>query len=185
MDDEARFVKSCGYFCLNESSRSQVNSDSDFARFNTIFTSLKALDEGYASKNYVGSFLRSSTIINKSIGHRMIEEFKILKSLSLDELLEKPLRDDEKDPDETCLVAQAPKGYAMESIGAVEWIKESDVQKYEATDSFLLHYKAYLDGNVIFVGCSLRGNIIGKGDLVTNMRYNSIVRFKDIVRILR
>ncbi|GKC05244.1 hypothetical protein Tco_0996854 [Tanacetum coccineum] len=26
VDDEARLVKSCGYFCLNESSRSQVNS---------------------------------------------------------------------------------------------------------------------------------------------------------------
>ncbi|GKD74907.1 hypothetical protein Tco_1333189, partial [Tanacetum coccineum] len=33
--------------------------DSVFARFNIIITSLKALDEGYSSKNYVRKFLRS------------------------------------------------------------------------------------------------------------------------------
>nr|GEV14420.1 zf-CCHC domain-containing protein/DUF4219 domain-containing protein/UBN2 domain-containing protein [Tanacetum cinerariifolium] len=33
--------------------------DNDFARFNTIITSLKALDEGFSSKNYVWKFLRA------------------------------------------------------------------------------------------------------------------------------
>nr|GEZ85676.1 hypothetical protein [Tanacetum cinerariifolium] len=33
--------------------------DSAFARFNTIIASLKALDEGYSSKNYVRKFLRA------------------------------------------------------------------------------------------------------------------------------
>nr|GFC50707.1 UBN2 domain-containing protein [Tanacetum cinerariifolium] len=33
--------------------------DNDFARFNTIITCLKALDEGYSSKNYVRKFLRA------------------------------------------------------------------------------------------------------------------------------
>ncbi|GJR75370.1 retrovirus-related pol polyprotein from transposon TNT 1-94 [Tanacetum coccineum] len=33
--------------------------NSAFARFNTIITSLKALDEGYSSKNYVRKFLRA------------------------------------------------------------------------------------------------------------------------------
>ncbi|GJT01973.1 retrovirus-related pol polyprotein from transposon TNT 1-94 [Tanacetum coccineum] len=33
--------------------------DGAFARFNTIITSLKALDEGYSSKNYVRKFLRA------------------------------------------------------------------------------------------------------------------------------
>nr|GFA58503.1 zf-CCHC domain-containing protein/UBN2 domain-containing protein [Tanacetum cinerariifolium] len=33
--------------------------DSVFARFNTIITSFKALDEGYSSKNYVRKFLRA------------------------------------------------------------------------------------------------------------------------------
>nr|GEV08197.1 zf-CCHC domain-containing protein/UBN2 domain-containing protein [Tanacetum cinerariifolium] len=33
--------------------------DSVFAKFNTVITSLKALDEGYSSKNYVRKFLRA------------------------------------------------------------------------------------------------------------------------------
>ncbi|GKD09826.1 hypothetical protein Tco_1189511 [Tanacetum coccineum] len=33
--------------------------DNAFARFNTIITSLKALDEGYSGKNYVRKFLRA------------------------------------------------------------------------------------------------------------------------------
>ncbi|GJT63577.1 hypothetical protein Tco_1015057, partial [Tanacetum coccineum] len=36
--------------------------DSVFARFNTIITSLKALDEGYSSKNYIRKFLRASSL---------------------------------------------------------------------------------------------------------------------------
>ncbi|GJS62416.1 retrovirus-related pol polyprotein from transposon TNT 1-94 [Tanacetum coccineum] len=60
--------------------------DSAFARFNTIITSLKALDEGYSSKNYVRKFLialhpkwRAKVTV--------IEESKDLTSLSLDELI--------------------------------------------------------------------------------------------------
>ncbi|GKA71290.1 hypothetical protein Tco_0777429 [Tanacetum coccineum] len=33
--------------------------DSGFAKFNTIITSLKALDEGFSSKNYIRKFLRA------------------------------------------------------------------------------------------------------------------------------
>nr|GEU63589.1 UBN2 domain-containing protein [Tanacetum cinerariifolium] len=39
--------------------------DSAFARFNTIITSLKALDEGYASKNYVRKNLKVHEMIIK------------------------------------------------------------------------------------------------------------------------
>ncbi|GKA33777.1 DUF4219 domain-containing protein [Tanacetum coccineum] len=38
--------------------------DSAFARFNTIITSLKSLDEGYSSKNYVRKFLRACSILH-------------------------------------------------------------------------------------------------------------------------
>nr|GEV69278.1 zf-CCHC domain-containing protein/UBN2 domain-containing protein [Tanacetum cinerariifolium] len=59
--------------------------DSAFARFNTIITSLKALDEGYSSKNYVRKFLRA--VHPKWRAKVMaIEESKDLTSLSLDEL---------------------------------------------------------------------------------------------------
>ncbi|GJW22733.1 hypothetical protein Tco_0033355 [Tanacetum coccineum] len=60
--------------------------DSAFARFNTIITSLKALDEGYSCKNYVRKFLR--TLHPKWRAKiTAIEESKDLTSLSLDELI--------------------------------------------------------------------------------------------------
>ncbi|GJY09801.1 retrovirus-related pol polyprotein from transposon TNT 1-94, partial [Tanacetum coccineum] len=58
--------------------------DSAFARFNTIITSLKALDEGYSSKNYVKKFLRA---LHPKWRAMAIEESKDLTSLSLDEFI--------------------------------------------------------------------------------------------------
>nr|GEZ52105.1 putative reverse transcriptase domain-containing protein [Tanacetum cinerariifolium] len=60
--------------------------DGAFARFNTIITSLKALDEGYSSKNYVRKFLRA---LHPKWRAKVttIEESKDLTSLSLDELI--------------------------------------------------------------------------------------------------
>ncbi|GJU53084.1 putative ribonuclease H-like domain-containing protein [Tanacetum coccineum] len=60
--------------------------DSGFARFNTIITSLKALDEGFYSKNYVRKFLMA--LHPKWRAKVMaIEELKDLSSLALDELI--------------------------------------------------------------------------------------------------
>ncbi|GKF58669.1 hypothetical protein Tco_0172206, partial [Tanacetum coccineum] len=59
--------------------------DSVFARFNTIITSLKSLDEGYSSKNYVRKFLRALHPKWRA-NVTAIEESKHLTSLSLDEL---------------------------------------------------------------------------------------------------
>ncbi|GJW09314.1 retrovirus-related pol polyprotein from transposon TNT 1-94 [Tanacetum coccineum] len=60
--------------------------DSAFARFNTIITSLKALDEGYSRKNYVRKFLRA---LHPKWRAKVttIEESEDLTSLSLDELI--------------------------------------------------------------------------------------------------
>nr|GEW29289.1 retrovirus-related Pol polyprotein from transposon TNT 1-94 [Tanacetum cinerariifolium] len=60
---------------------------SAFATFNTIITSLKALDEGYSSKNYVRKFLRP---LHPKWRAKVttIEKSKDLTSLSLDELIE-------------------------------------------------------------------------------------------------
>ncbi|GJT97267.1 zf-CCHC domain-containing protein, partial [Tanacetum coccineum] len=60
--------------------------DSGFARFNTIITSLKALDEGFSSKNYVRKFLRA---LHPKWRAKVttIEESKYLSSLALDELI--------------------------------------------------------------------------------------------------
>nr|GEW50631.1 putative reverse transcriptase domain-containing protein [Tanacetum cinerariifolium] len=60
--------------------------DSAFARFNTIITSLKALDEGYSSKNCVRKFLRALHPKWRA-NVTTIEESKDLTSLSLDELI--------------------------------------------------------------------------------------------------
>ncbi|GJS37355.1 zinc finger, CCHC-type containing protein [Tanacetum coccineum] len=61
--------------------------DSGFAIFNTIITSLKALDEGFSSKNYVRKFLR---VLHPKWRAKVmaIEESKDLSSLALDELIE-------------------------------------------------------------------------------------------------
>nr|GEV68784.1 zf-CCHC domain-containing protein/DUF4219 domain-containing protein/UBN2 domain-containing protein [Tanacetum cinerariifolium] len=60
--------------------------DSCFARFNTIITSLKALDECFSSKNYVRKFLRA--LHPKWIAEvTVIEESKDLSSLALDKLI--------------------------------------------------------------------------------------------------
>nr|GEV16137.1 putative reverse transcriptase domain-containing protein [Tanacetum cinerariifolium] len=60
--------------------------DNAFAKFNTIITSLKALDEGFSSKNYVRKFLRElhPTWRTKVTA---IEESKNLTTLSPDNLI--------------------------------------------------------------------------------------------------
>nr|GEU75028.1 zf-CCHC domain-containing protein/UBN2 domain-containing protein [Tanacetum cinerariifolium] len=60
--------------------------DNAFARSNTIITSLKALNEGYSSKNYVRKFFRA---LHPKWRAKVtaIEESKDLTSLSLDELI--------------------------------------------------------------------------------------------------
>ncbi|GJR28625.1 zf-CCHC domain-containing protein [Tanacetum coccineum] len=60
--------------------------NSGFARFNTIITSLKALDEGFSSKNYVRKFFRALHPKWRAKG-MTIEESKDLSSLALDELI--------------------------------------------------------------------------------------------------
>nr|GEY01324.1 zf-CCHC domain-containing protein/UBN2 domain-containing protein [Tanacetum cinerariifolium] len=60
--------------------------DNAFAKFNTIITSLKALDESFSSKNFVRKFLRA---LHPKWREKFttIEESKNLKTLSLDELI--------------------------------------------------------------------------------------------------
>nr|GEV70785.1 zf-CCHC domain-containing protein/DUF4219 domain-containing protein/UBN2 domain-containing protein [Tanacetum cinerariifolium] len=63
-----------------------THQDNAFARFSTIITSLKALDEGYSSKNYVRKFLRA---LHPKWRAKVttIKELKDLTSFSLDELI--------------------------------------------------------------------------------------------------
>ncbi|GJS94156.1 zf-CCHC domain-containing protein [Tanacetum coccineum] len=77
-----------------------IHAISAFARFNTIITSLKALDEGYSSKNYVRKFLRALHLKWRA-KVTAIEESKDLTSLSLDELIGN-LKDKKESSDEEC-----------------------------------------------------------------------------------
>ncbi|GJW11919.1 zf-CCHC domain-containing protein [Tanacetum coccineum] len=86
--------------------------DSAFARFNTIITSLKALDEGYSSKNCVRKFLRA---LHPKWGAKVtaIEELKDLTSLYLDELIEN-LKAKKESSDEECSTSGSEdEEYAM------------------------------------------------------------------------
>ncbi|GJU93562.1 hypothetical protein Tco_1318318 [Tanacetum coccineum] len=86
--------------------------DSAFARFNTIITSLKALDEGYSSKNNERKFLRA--LHSKWRAKVMaIEESKDLTSLSLDELIGN-LKAKKESSDEECSTSGSEdEEYAM------------------------------------------------------------------------
>ncbi|GKC03547.1 hypothetical protein Tco_0995157 [Tanacetum coccineum] len=60
--------------------------DNAFARFNTIISSLKALDEDYSSKNYVRKFLRA-LLPKWRAKVTAIKEARDLTSLSLNKLI--------------------------------------------------------------------------------------------------
>ncbi|GJX49587.1 retrovirus-related pol polyprotein from transposon TNT 1-94 [Tanacetum coccineum] len=153
--------------------------DSAFARFNIIITSLKALDEGYSSKNYVRKFVRA---LHPKWRAKVsaIEESKDVTTLSLDELIGNikvhemiikkdseivkakgertslALKAKKKSGDEDCLTSRI-------DLELDEWIKDSGCTKHMMGNQKLFSsYKAYNGGNVIF-GSNLRGNIIGKG----------------------
>ncbi|GJR89057.1 retrovirus-related pol polyprotein from transposon TNT 1-94 [Tanacetum coccineum] len=139
--------------------------DSAFARFNTIITSLKALDEGYSSKNYVRKFLRAlhpkwrakakkESSDEESTTDRTKEHF-VGGSWS-----DSGEEDDEKIQDETCLVAQAPNEICLGvDLEPDEWIKDNGCSKHMMGNRKLFStYKAYNGGNVIY-GSNLRASL--------------------------
>nr|GEU31420.1 reverse transcriptase [Tanacetum cinerariifolium] len=86
--------------------------DSTFGRFNPIITSLKALDEGYSSNNYVRKFLRAPHPKWRA-KFTSIAESKDLTSLSLDELFGN-LKAKKESSDEECSTSGSEdKEYAV------------------------------------------------------------------------
>ncbi|GJW23242.1 hypothetical protein Tco_0033864 [Tanacetum coccineum] len=76
------FVQKYEEFIISD----DVTIDYAFARFNTIITSLKALDEYFSSRNHVRKFLRAlPTKWRPKV--TVIEESKDLSTLPLDELI--------------------------------------------------------------------------------------------------
>ncbi|GJS64140.1 hypothetical protein Tco_0678704, partial [Tanacetum coccineum] len=86
--------------------------DNAFARFNTIITSLKALDEGFSSKNYVRKFLRA---LHPKWHAKVtaIEESKDLTSLSLDELIDNLKAKKESSDEESSTYDSEDEEYVM------------------------------------------------------------------------
>nr|GEU64067.1 retrotransposon protein [Tanacetum cinerariifolium] len=136
---------------------------------------LKALDEGYSSKNYVRKFLRGLHPKWRA-KVKKIEESKDLTSLSLDDLIGS-LNESSDDGSLTFGSEDEEYGMAVRDFKKLfkrrgridlepdEWIKDSGFSKHMKGHRKLFStYKAYNRGNVIF-GSNLRGNIIGKGHL--------------------
>nr|GEY32677.1 UBN2 domain-containing protein [Tanacetum cinerariifolium] len=89
--------------------------DNRFARFNTIINSLKALDEGFSSKNYVRKFLRALHP-KWRVKVTAIEESNDLTSLLPDELIGnlKVNEDKKESSDEDSLTSDSEdEEYAM------------------------------------------------------------------------
>ncbi|GKC96357.1 zf-CCHC domain-containing protein [Tanacetum coccineum] len=99
--------------------------NSAFARFNTIITSLKALDEGYSSKNYVRKFLRdlhpkdlTSLSLDELIGNLKVHEMIIKKNSEIvkakGEMRSLALKAINESSNEECLTSRSEdEEYAM------------------------------------------------------------------------
>ncbi|GJR48949.1 copia protein [Tanacetum coccineum] len=103
--------KSDGFIYWKIDSRHE-SIDSAFARFNTIITSLKALDEAYSSKNYVRKFLMA---LHPKWRAKVtaIEESKDLTSLSLDKLIGNFKAKKESSDEECSTSGSEDEEYAM------------------------------------------------------------------------
>nr|GEW37783.1 reverse transcriptase domain-containing protein [Tanacetum cinerariifolium] len=88
-DDPNHLIGDCPKPSRNKDQKAFIREesmDSGFVRFNTIITSLKALDEGFSSKNYVRKFLRALHPKYR-VKVMTIKESKHFSSLALDELI--------------------------------------------------------------------------------------------------
>ncbi|GJY22494.1 retrovirus-related pol polyprotein from transposon TNT 1-94 [Tanacetum coccineum] len=146
--------------------------DSAFARFNTIITSLKALDEGYSSKNYVRNSRNDQSEDSKVVKAKVKRKSLALKAKkeSSDEeirlstenneeyamAVKRPSipkngeEDDEKVNNETCLVAQASSEICLGvDLEPDEWIKDNGCSKHMTGNRKLFSsYKAYNGGQI-------------------------------------
>nr|GEY98653.1 UBN2 domain-containing protein [Tanacetum cinerariifolium] len=102
--------------------------------FNTIITSLKALDKGYSSKNYVRKFLRALHPKWKA-KVTAIEESKDLTSLSLDELIGNFKAKKESSDEECSTSSSEDEEYAMAVRDFKKFFKRRGFNSFEASSS--------------------------------------------------
>ncbi|GJS23354.1 retrovirus-related pol polyprotein from transposon TNT 1-94 [Tanacetum coccineum] len=150
-----------------------THQDSAFAKFNTIITSLKALDEAKKESSDEEYFL-IPVVKMKSTPWRPFKEAEMTKTAkvkgsALDAEIQIILLENVQSYRET-----RTKEHSLEAPNEIclgvdlepdEWIKDSGYSKHMTGNQKLFStYKAYNGGNVIF--CSnLRDNIIGKGTI--------------------
>ncbi|GKC49019.1 hypothetical protein Tco_1071764, partial [Tanacetum coccineum] len=140
--------------------------DSAFARFNTIITSLKALDEGYSSKNYVRKFLRA---LHPKWRAKVtaIEESKDLTSLSLDELIgnlkvhEMIIKKDSK-------IVKAKVERKSLALKAKKESSDEECSTFGSEDDGITPWLVKTIKKFFKKNSNLRSNIIGKGQIHDN-----------------
>ncbi|GJU53262.1 retrovirus-related pol polyprotein from transposon TNT 1-94 [Tanacetum coccineum] len=147
-------------------------------KFNTIITSLKALDESFSSRNHVRKFLRA--LLSKWRPKvTAIEESKDLSKLSLDELvgnlkvyevvLEKDLESAKNKKEKyKSLALKARQVRQKVKLDPDEWIQDSGCTRHMTGNKDLFSsYKPFDGGNVLF-GSNTKSKIIGKGTISHN-----------------
>ncbi|GJR98568.1 retrovirus-related pol polyprotein from transposon TNT 1-94 [Tanacetum coccineum] len=173
-----------------------THQDSAFARFNTIITSLKALDEvedltSLSLDEVIGNLkvhemiIKKDSEIVKAKGKRKSLALKANKESSDEECLTSESEDEEyamavRDFKKFFKRRECPKppkdknqrafvGGSWSDSGEEddEKVKDEMCLVAQASNELFSSYKAYNGGNVIF-GSNLRGNIIGKGQICDN-----------------
>ncbi|GJS77944.1 hypothetical protein Tco_0727825 [Tanacetum coccineum] len=154
-----------------------------FARFNTIITSLKALDEGYSGKNYVKKFLRALHPKWRA-NVTAIEESKDLTSLLLDELIGN-LKAKKESSDEECSTSRIKdEEYAMTVKDFKKFFKrrgsgEEDDEKTKEKTCLMAHASSEIclridlkpDKWIIDGGCS-KHMVVNQKLFLTYKAYN-------------
>ncbi|GJT06768.1 retrovirus-related pol polyprotein from transposon TNT 1-94 [Tanacetum coccineum] len=163
--------------------------NSTFGRFNTIITSIKALDEGHLARimleSLLGLYILNGEQRKKSLALKAkkessdeecstfgsedeeyamaVKDFKKFFKKRGGSWSDSGEEDDEKVKNKTCLVAQASNEIFLGvDLEPDEWIKDSGCSKHMMGNRKLFStYKAYNGDNVIF-DSNLRDNIIGK-----------------------
>ncbi|GJW56459.1 hypothetical protein Tco_0103190 [Tanacetum coccineum] len=117
--------------------------DNAFAKFNTIITSLKALDESFSSKNCVRKFLRA---LHPKWRAKVtaIEESKNLTTLSLDELIGnlKDMKKKESSDDDSSTSDSEDEEYAMAVFVRGSWSDSDEDEEEKTKDEKCLMAKA-------------------------------------------
>ncbi|GJV58815.1 hypothetical protein Tco_1464915 [Tanacetum coccineum] len=155
--------------------------DSGFARFNTIITSLKALDEAKKESSDDETLTFGSDDKEFTMAP---PRNKDQREFVGDAWSDSENEAEEKTNKETCLIAQSSNKVCLRiGLEPDEWIKDSGCSKHMTGNKNLFStYKAYDGGNLVF-GSNLKGKIIGKGCSIVAIRMDHGQEFDNEIHI--